>query len=89
MTNIDKSVLKLIDVLIFQKKVKNSRRFCIEANIPLTTPSKVTKGTLHFTVLQLQSICQAYNVNANWLLGMEKNVFNEKNSIEIEDFLLP
>jgi hypothetical protein len=87
MTDIDKSVLKLIDLLIFNKKVKNIRQFCLITNIPETTPSKVKNGVLHFTVQQIQSICLAFDVNANWLLGMEANVFNDKNSIKIDEFL--
>jgi hypothetical protein len=88
MTNTDKAILKLIDLLIFIKKVKNQKEFCQTTKIQPSTPSKVQNGVLHFTVQQIQSICLAYNVNANWIFGMDKCVFNEKNSIEIDLFMV-
>jgi hypothetical protein len=87
MTSTDKAILRLIDLLIFQKKVKNRKEFCQAVKIQESTPSKVQNGVLHFTVAQIQSICLAFDVNANWLFGMETNVFNDKNSIKIDDFL--
>jgi len=52
------------------------------------TISKIKTGKSHFTVVQIEAICHVYNVNANWLFGKQTNVFNDKNSIEIKDFLL-
>jgi transcriptional regulator with XRE-family HTH domain len=79
----DERILRLIDLLIFQKKITYTKDFCQEINVLEQTISKIKKGTSHFTVEHIQSICKKYNVNANWIFGMEKNVFNTSESIEI------
>jgi len=40
------------------------------------TVTKIKKGTAHFTVLQIESICREFDVNANWIYGIENKVFN-------------
>jgi len=49
------------------------------------TISKIKKGKSHFTVAQIETICIKFNVNANWIFGLEKKVFNMSGSIEITD----
>ena len=44
------------------------------------TVTKIKKGTAHFTVLQIESICRKFNVNANWIFNDSKNMFNTKTS---------
>lgn len=88
MFNTDKCLLKLIELLIFEKKVKSISDFAKSIGILEQTISKIKKGNSHFTVSQIQTICKVYNVNANWIFGMEKAVYNHKNSIEIDEFIL-
>ena len=85
----DKCILRLIDVLIFQKNVKNQRGFCLLTEIPEASIARIRNGEMHFTVLQIEVVCQVFNVNANWVFGMDKKVFNDENSIEIKDFISP
>lgn len=85
MQNTDKRILRLIDVLIFQNKVNRDADFCREINILPQTVSKIRKGTNHFTVIHIANIVQKYNVNANWIFGTDKKVFNMSGSIEIND----
>jgi len=79
----DKRILRLIELLIFQKKINYVKEFCDEVGILSQTVSKIKKGTNHFTVDQIQKICITYNVNANWIFGIENTVFNIKNSIKL------
>ena len=81
----DKRILKLIELLIFQKQVYSIRQFCIEIEILEQTITKIKNGTAHFTVSQIGNICKKFNVNANWIYGIENNVFNTSKSIEIAD----
>ncbi len=73
----DKRILDLIDLLIFQKRISSTKQFCEEIKVLEQTISKIKKGTAHFTVNQIQSICKIYNVDANWILGIEKNMFRK------------
>ena len=81
----DKRIIQLIELFIFQKQYISIRQFCLENGILEQTVSKVKKGINHFTVLHIEMICKKYNVNANWIYGLEKKVFNTPESIEITD----
>jgi len=81
----DKRILRLIELLIFKKKIKLSKDFCQEIGILEQTLSKIKKGTNHFTVIQIEQVCKVYNVNCNWVYGFEKKVFRTDESIEITD----
>ena len=85
MQNTDKRILRLIDVLIFQNKVNREVDFCREINILPQTVSKIKNGTNHFTVTHIENIVYKYNVNANWIFGTDKKVFNMSGSIEISE----
>jgi hypothetical protein len=85
MNLIDKRILRLIDLLIFEKEIAYVKEFCQAIGIIDTTIPKIKKGTSHFTVQNIQMICKIYNVNANWIFGLEKKVFNTPNSIEIKE----
>lgn len=85
MQDTDKRILRLIDLLIFQNKVNREVDFCREIGILPQTVSKIRKGITHFTVSHIETICHKYNVNANWIFGLEKKVFNMSGSIEIND----
>jgi len=70
---------------MFEKKILSVRDFCGHIKILEQTITKIKKGTAHFTVLQIESICRKFNVNANWIYGIENKVFNTSKSIEITD----
>lgn len=79
----DKHILRLIDVLIFNKEISSTKEFCQEIGVLEQTVSKIKKGTNHFTVAHIETICKLYNVNANWIYGFENKVFRTPESIEI------
>ena len=85
MTTPDIRILRLIELLIFQKQLSSIRDFCNEIEMFEQTITKIKNGTAHFTVLQIEAICKKFNVNANWIYGIEKNVFNTSKSVEIAD----
>lgn len=79
----DKRILRLIDLLIFQNVIIHEKDFALSIHVLPQTISKIKKGTSHFTPSQIESICKVYNVNANWIFGIQNKVFNSKTSIEI------
>lgn len=83
MHEVDKRILKLIDLLIFDKKIKNPTEFCLEVGLLLPNLTKIKKGESRFRVSHIEVISKKYNVNINWIFGTEKKVFRTAESIEI------
>lgn len=73
----DKNILYLIDYFIFTKKVKTQGEFCRSIGMLQPTISKIISGKSHFTVIQIENICNIYRINANWIFGLENNMFLE------------
>lgn len=78
----DKNIIHLIDLLRYQKKISSAKDFCQEIGVLEQTVSKIKKGLNHFTVLQIEIICKKYNVNANWIFGIENEIFIHKKSTQ-------
>lgn len=82
----DKRILRLIDLLIFQKRIASVNEFLETINSNRSTLSKIRNGQKnHFTVEQIEIICNKYEVNANWIFGIDNKVFRSKNSIIINE----
>jgi len=81
----DKRIIKLIELLIFQRKITFVKDFCTEIGILEQSVSKIKKGLNHFTVIHIETICKIYNVNANWIYGLDDKVFNTPESIKITE----
>jgi DNA-binding Xre family transcriptional regulator len=79
----DERILRLIDVLRFQKNIKTINEFCDEIGVIRQTIYKIKKGEAGFTVSHINTICKKYKVNANWIFGIEPNVFLTENSMLI------
>lgn len=60
--------------------IKYKVEFCKAAGMYPQNISQVVEGRNHFTLEQVNSLCKEYSVNANWILGAEDNVFNNKPS---------
>ena len=71
----DKHILKLIDLLIFQKQISSTKDFCQEIGVLEQTVSKIKIGKNHFTVQHIETICKKYHVNANWIFGIDNQIF--------------
>jgi len=71
----DQNIIKLIDILIVENIVGSKTEFYDTIKSSRQTVSKIKKGINHFTPLQIAIICKKYNVNANWIFGIENNVF--------------
>lgn len=65
-------------ILVLNKKVRFITHLYEEMNLSRHTISKIKKGINHFTPAHIEIICRKYNVNANWIFGLQDNVFNVK-----------
>lgn len=79
MKNPDERILRLVEYLIFTKVVRNATDFCDEIGLLKNTLSRIKKGTSHFTVSHIETICKKFKVNANWIFGTEDYIFNGPN----------
>lgn len=77
MQDVDVKILRLIELLRFQNKISSVREFCDEIKLLEQTVSKIKKGKNHFTVLHIKNICKIYEVNANWIFGIENQIFSK------------
>lgn len=83
MKNPNERILRLIDLLKFQKNIKTLNQFCDEVGVIRQTISKIRNEEAGFTVAHIEMICKKYNVNANWIVGIDKKVFRTEDSIEL------
>lgn len=75
----DARMLELIDILKSSGRIRFRQEFCDAVgvlkqnirNIKLGTPA----GNQHFTVVHIANACKEYKVNANWIMGLETEIF--------------
>jgi hypothetical protein len=84
MYSTDKKILALIDYIIYKKIVPTKKEFFKQTDIYESMLSKVKSNKAHFTPEHIQRICKVFNVNANWIMDLEKEVFRDSQGIEIE-----
>jgi DNA-binding Xre family transcriptional regulator len=84
MDKVNLRILRLIDLLVYQKIISTDMEFAASISMSRQTLPNIKAGKQSFTVRHIDNICKKYDVNANWIFGGEKNVFNVENSVEIE-----
>ena len=82
----DMNILKLIDLLKLQKKILTTKEFAESIGMLNSTISRVPQGKCHFTVEQISVICKKYNVNANFVFGLDDIVFRDKSNKKLSDY---
>lgn len=82
----DKKIFELIEMFKANSTIRFEQDFCDLVNIPRQTLYRIKKELAHFTPEQIKNICKLYNVNANWIFGIEKNTFRTSTtSVSIKD----
>jgi DNA-binding Xre family transcriptional regulator len=74
------SDIKIFELIILLKelgKIKFDKDFCEIIDIQKQNLAPIKKGLAHFTAKHIENICKIYEVNANWIFGIENNVFNQ------------
>lgn len=77
-------MLQLMDELIASKQVANETDFLEQIGFTRNNLYKVKKGEVGFTVEQIRKACELFNVNANWILGLEKVLWRKESKSPIE-----
>ena len=83
MNALDKKIFDLMELLLSYGKIRFKVDFCRAVGMYPQILNQIESGRNHFTLEQVNSICKAYDVNANWIIGAEDNVFNKNKSVQI------
>lgn len=80
-TTPDARMLELIELLKVRGTIRFTQEFLDAAAIHKQNISNIRAGRQHFTLEQITKACQAYNVNANWILGLSPETFARQGKI--------
>ncbi|MDI6034027.1 helix-turn-helix transcriptional regulator [Flavobacterium sp. LB2P84] len=72
----DMKIFELIELLKSLGIIRFDADFCRKIEMPKQSIPRIRQGKAHFTAEHISNICKVYNVNANWIFGIEKNIFN-------------
>ena len=73
----DTKIFELIKLLKSLGKIEFDYEFCENIGIKKTNLAPIKKGLAHFTAKHIEMICTVYHVNANWIFGIENQVFTK------------
>ena len=79
----DERILRLVELLKFQRKISTQKEFCEE--IGMVRQTKIKAQQSHFTVQQIETLCKKYHVNANWIFGFDSKVFSNGDDFEFKN----
>ncbi len=71
----DQRMIDLVQHLIDAEVIASRTIFFDAIGIRKQGFHAVMSGAQHFTVEQIARACDKYNVNANWIFGLQKNMF--------------
>ena len=80
----DTRMLELIDALKEKGIITYRQEFCDVIDMEKQTIYNIKIAKQHFTAEHIMRACKEYKVNANWILGLEPEVFRpQRESREI------
>jgi hypothetical protein len=71
----DIKIFELIKLLKELGKIEFDYEFCESIDIQKQNLAPIKKGLAHFTAKHIENICEVYEVNANWIFGVENQIF--------------
>src|SRR5690606_17165509 len=71
----DARMLELIEILKQSGTIKFRQEFCDALDIHKQLIRQIKIKKQHFTAAHISLVCKIYNVNANWIMGIEDNIF--------------
>ncbi len=69
----DSNMLLLIGMLKTTGHIRFQQDFCDAIGMLKQNIRNVKNGSQHFTAEHIRLACEVYNVNANWILGIEQS----------------
>lgn len=82
MNETDLKIFELIKLLQELGTIKYQYDFGDSIGILKQNLTKIKKGEVHFTTEHIKKICEVFNVNANWIFGIQNNVFNNVKTLK-------
>lgn len=86
MNQIDDKILTLIDILKTNGSIRFDTDFCIEIGLKKQNLNRIKNKEAHFTVAQIKSICDIFNINTDWIFGYSNVVFRDKKTTGYRTF---
>ena len=74
---VDKRMLKLIDLLKANGTIRFTQQFLDSIGMLKQNLRQVKEGQIRFNTDHILKACKTYKVNANWIFGLEKEVFRK------------
>lgn len=78
MTMPDQRMLQLIEILKASGRIKFGTEFCEVVGLKKQNLYKIQQGLNHFTLDHVAKAVKEYQVNANWIFGVEEEVFQKE-----------
>ncbi len=75
-------ILEFIEYLKNSGAIRFKKEFFDATGIRRQYCREVEIGNNRFTSTQINSICETYNINANWIFGIEPNMLRAKRQKE-------
>jgi len=72
------SDIKIFELILILKQLRMIRfksEFLNTIGVLKQNEYRIKQGLAHFTHEHIEIICKIFNVNANWIYGIEENVF--------------
>jgi hypothetical protein len=80
MPNIDQRILKLIELLKDNGRIRFDTDFCRDIGMKKQNLYNIKTGRNYFTPEHIEQIVKAYKVNANWIFGVSEKIFIKTNT---------
>jgi hypothetical protein len=68
-------MILLIETLVKKGVIKFRQDFLTVIDLKKQNYRQITEGNASFTVEHIRLACEHYKVNANWIMGFEKNIY--------------
>lgn len=76
MNTIDKNMMFLLELLKVFNEIRFEKEFCDAIGVSKSRLWNIRNGINHFTPEHIKKACKEYDVNANWIIGNSKTIFN-------------
>lgn len=73
--DINGKMFELYDELKKRGILKYKRDFANACGLPEQNLYNIKQGRNNFTVVHVMNVCKFYSINANWILGIQDNLF--------------
>lgn len=86
----DIKIFELIEILKSLGKIEFDYEFCDSIDIQKQNLRPIKKGLAHFTAKHIENICAVYDVSANWIFGIENQIFTKikSNQKSVQNYII-